>query len=99
MKQTIVEEYQIVTFDLHEYPDLERRFNEYELASLSRPPGSYYPNLVQKYFYNYLALLEKDCPKGTKTADMRNRPQVPMRGVIIDIFDPTINMILFGQNI
>lgn len=40
MKQPIAEEYQIVTFDLHEYPDLERRSYEYELVSLSKPPGS-----------------------------------------------------------
>lgn len=34
MKRPIAEEHQIVTTGLHEYPDLERRFNEYELGCL-----------------------------------------------------------------
>lgn len=32
LKRPISEEYQIITFELHKYPELERRFNEYELS-------------------------------------------------------------------
>lgn len=65
MKRSITEEYQIVTIDLHEYSNLEKRFNEYELACLGKPSGMYYPNLVYEFFANYLAILEKNCPKGS----------------------------------
>lgn len=40
MKRPIVEEYQLVTSNLHEYPDLGKSFNEYELEYLSKPLGS-----------------------------------------------------------
>lgn len=66
IKRPISEEYQIITSYLHEYLDLERGFNEYELGWMSIPPSLYYPNLVREFFAIYLALLEKDFPKVTE---------------------------------
>lgn len=98
MKRNIQDENQIVSSNLYNYLDVESRFNEYELPSLSKPLVSYYPNLVQEFFANYLALLENDYPKGNRLADMRNRPQVIVRGMIIDILDCIINQMLFSQD-
>lgn len=97
MKRPNAEEYQIFKTNLSEYSDLERRFNKYELAWLSKPPGSYYPDIVHDFFANYLTILEKDCPKRTRVIDIRNRTRVSIRDIIVDIFDHTINQILFGQ--
>lgn len=91
MKMPIIEEHHIMTIDLHEYPNLEKRFNEYELVCQSKPPWSYNSNLVCKFFANYIVMLEKDCLKGSKVADMRNKARVLMRGVRVNIFDHTIN--------
>lgn len=52
MKRPFAEEYQIIIADFHEYLNLERRFNEYELARMSKTPRSYYRNLVCKFFAN-----------------------------------------------
>lgn len=68
-----MEECQTITIDLQEYPDLGRKFNEYDLGCLSRPPGSCYPTIVRESFMNYLSVLEKDFPKESKVMDMRNR--------------------------
>lgn len=59
MKRPIVEKNQIVTTYPHKYLELERRFNEYELARLSKPPGSYHLNLVHELFANYLDILSQ----------------------------------------
>lgn len=45
-KMPIAEEHHIVITVIYEYPNLERRFNKYELACLGKPPSSYYPNMV-----------------------------------------------------
>lgn len=63
---------------------------------MSKPPGKYYPNIVQEFFANYLALVEKDYPKGTKVSDFPNNKLVPMRGVTINISACILNKILFG---
>lgn len=91
-----ISEYQIITTKLHEYPELERRFNEYELAWMSKPLGSYQPTLVREFFANYLALLKKDCLAGASVADMNKLEIVPVRGVDIDISERTLNRFLFG---
>lgn len=82
IKRAIFEEYQIITA-LQEYPKLEQRFDEYEFAWMSKPLGSYQPNLVREFFANYLALLKKDCPKGSSVADKNKWEIVPVRGVIL----------------
>lgn len=62
-----------MTSELHKYPELEQHLNEYELSQMSKPPSSYLLNLVREFFANYLELIEKDCPKGTKISDLPNR--------------------------
>lgn len=57
----------------------------------------YYLIIVIYFFANYLDALEKDCPKGQKLFDMRNRPKFLVRGVLMDIQNQAINQILFGQ--
>lgn len=69
IKRHIHEEYLIVTTELHEYPEKEQRFNEYELYWMSRPPGIDQSNLIFEFFEKYLAFLEKDFPKGVKIID------------------------------
>lgn len=91
MRRVIAEEHQIISTGLHEYPDQERKFNEYELGYLSKPPRSYYPILVCKFFASYLIILVRGFPKGSNMVDMQNRTRVPVRGVIVDIFYNTIN--------
>lgn len=51
-----------------------------------------------EFLDNYLELLEKDCPKGNRLADMRNRKKVFMRGMTIDISDCVLTKLLFGPN-
>lgn len=63
---------------------------------MRRPSGTYQPNLVREFFANYLALLEKDFPKGEKIIDMGNQYVVPMPGLNIDILEHTLNRFLFG---
>lgn len=55
IKRAIFEEHQIITTTFYEYPEIERRFNEYHLQWMSRPLGSYQPNFVQEFFADYLA--------------------------------------------
>lgn len=98
VKRPIVEEHQIITTTLHEYPELERRFNEYQLQRMSRPLGSYQPNVVPDFFDNYLALLKKDLPNDQKAADRDKLDVVPVRGVDIDISESTLNRFLFGPD-
>lgn len=57
-----------MTMDLSEYPDIKKQFNDYGLSYLSTPPSSYYPTIVVEFFANYLAILEKECPKGQKVS-------------------------------
>lgn len=65
---------------------------------MSRSPGNYYPNIVREFFSNYLALVEKDCPLGTKILDLPNRESVLVRKVTIDISIRMLNRILFGHD-
>lgn len=96
VKRPIFNEDQIVTTTLHEYPELERRFNEYELAWMSRPLVSYPLNLVREFFSYYLALLEKDCPSGASLfRNMKYLDTVLVREVNINILECTLNRFLF----
>lgn len=96
IRRPIHKEYQIVTTGLHEYLELERRFNEYELSWMSRLPRTYQPNIVHEFFTNYVSLLKKDCPKGAKINDMGNQDVVSVSGVSIYILECTLNVFLFG---
>lgn len=81
--------------DLYEYSNLERRLNEYELAYQSKSPGSYSSNLEYEFIINYLAILGKYCPKGSKVANMRNKIRVLMRGVLVDVSNHNIIQSVF----
>ncbi|KAF3620620.1 hypothetical protein FXO38_32263 [Capsicum annuum] len=65
---------------------------------MSKPPGTYYPNIIREFFANYLALVEKGCPKGTRILDLPNREAVPIREVTIDISTRTLNRMLLGPD-
>ncbi|KAF3653226.1 hypothetical protein FXO38_15747 [Capsicum annuum] len=62
---------------------------------MSKPPGTYYPNIIWEFFANYLALVEKKCPKGTKILDLPYREAVFVRDITIDISALTLNRMLF----
>lgn len=49
------------------------------------------------FFANYLAIFEKDLPKGSRVVDMRNRIRVSVRGVTIDVSNNTINQIIYNE--
>lgn len=85
-----------MTTELHEYPKLKRRFNEYDYSWLSKTTGTYYPNLVWEFFSNYFAFLEKEYPKSMKLNDMGNRPKDIVRGVNINISECILNKVIFG---
>lgn len=53
---------------------------------------------MQEFFANYLALLEKDYPEGTIIANIKNKNQVSVSVVIVDILDRTLNRMLFGPD-
>lgn len=84
--------------EFNEYPEFEQQFNKYEFAWMSKPLGSYQPNLVREFFANYLALTKKDYPKGLKISNLPNWESIPVRGVTIDILARTLNRMLFGLN-
>lgn len=59
-----------------------------------RPLGTYYTNIIRECFANYLALVEKDCPK-INIFDLSNRELVWVRGVTIDISTRMLNWMLY----
>lgn len=73
IKRPIFKKHQIVMTELHEYPELEWKFNDYVLAWMSKTLSSYQQNLIRGFFANYLALAEKDYPKGSKIPYFPNR--------------------------
>lgn len=85
IKREIFKEHQIITTTLHEYPELERRFQDYQLDWMSRPLGAHQLNLVREFFANYLALLKKAFPKGRSLAD-QNKLDIVLDATLILIF-------------
>ncbi|KAF3642194.1 hypothetical protein FXO38_21236 [Capsicum annuum] len=98
IKRPIYEEHQIVMSELQECTELEWRFNEYKLSWMRKPLGSYQLNLVREFSTNYLALIEKNYPKGMKISNLPNRESVLVRGINIDISARIINRMLFGPD-
>lgn len=98
LKRHICEEIKIITSGLNRYPQLEQPFREYELAWTTKEGDTYCPTLVREFYANYAAILENMCKKGEKAADKPNMNQIPVRSVMVDLSDRTINWFLHGPN-
>lgn len=77
---------------------MEQKFHGYDLGWTTRGGNSFCPTLVREFYANYQAHLENMCREGEKAADQPLLDKVPVRGVIVDISEATINRFLHGPN-
>ncbi|PHU03334.1 hypothetical protein BC332_28585 [Capsicum chinense] len=98
VKRPIIEEKRIIIKGLSGYPEVEKKFYDYNLGWTTRGGNSFYPKLVRDFYENYQARLENICREGEKAAGQPLLDKVPIRGVMVDVFEATINRFLHGPN-
>ncbi|KAF3664314.1 putative AP3-complex subunit beta-A-like [Capsicum annuum] len=91
VKRIIFEKKRIITKGLSRYPEVEQKFHGYDLGCTTGGGNSFCPTLVREFYKNYRALLENMCREGEKIAHQPLLDKVSVWGVMVDVFEETIN--------
>lgn len=73
---------------------MERRFKACDLEWTTTGGDLYYLIIMREFYANYTTSLENICKKGKRSIDMPNMDRIPVRGIMVDVPDSTINRFL-----
>ncbi|PHT72054.1 hypothetical protein T459_22839 [Capsicum annuum] len=90
-KSPIFGENRIITKGLSRYPEVERKFHDYDLGWTTREGNSFFPTLVKEFYANYQVRLENMCKEREKSIDQPFLDKVLVQGLMVDVSEATIN--------
>ena len=79
-------------------PEIRNLFTRHHLEWTARSLGRYSEEMVREFYASYVATLQSQIDRRAAPAKQAPLEQVRVRGVQVDIFQPAIRQILYGES-